>query len=359
MVLRDSTNDWATQEPAHHVLNPSARVLWRAPEEIQLELGQRAVVLDGMNQRGVRRLLGAADPPRRAAQAPPIESVDPPGLGPALDELAGAGFLWNPTHDPAPSLPPRLAPDVAAAQLRHGRRGREVLAARARCSVSVLGRGRVAGAVSGLLAAAGIGRVSFTDRGDVLLRTAMPGAASPQDEGQPFTEVMGAALRRIAPEVDTTPLATDARPDLVVLAPDVPVEPGLRERLHRDGRPHLLADAGGDHVIVGPLVLPGLTSCLRCADLHRIDRDPAWSALAVQLSIAPRGPRPSDVVLASLCASLAALQALTFLDGDEPAVLAGTVELRLPDWRLRRRSWPARAECDCGAAGARSQRWAQ
>jgi nicotinamidase-related amidase len=35
--------------------------------------------------------------------------------------------------------------------------------------------------------------------------------------------------------------------------------------------------------LVGPLVIPGVTSCLRCADLHRSDRDAAWPALAAQL----------------------------------------------------------------------------
>ncbi len=35
--------------------------------------------------------------------------------------------------------------------------------------------------------------------------------------------------------------------------------------------------------LVGPLVIPGMTSCLRCADLHRSDRDAAWPAVAAQL----------------------------------------------------------------------------
>ena len=31
------------------------------------------------------------------------------------------------------------------------------------------------------------------------------------------------------------------------------------------------------------MVIPGETSCLRCADLHRCDRDAAWPVLAAQL----------------------------------------------------------------------------
>jgi hypothetical protein len=106
--------------------------------------------------------------------------------------------------------------------------------------------------------------------------------------------------------------------------------------------------------VVGPLVLPGLSSCLECADLTRLDRDPAWSMLAVQLCT----PRPrasaSDLALMNLTASIAALQALGYLDGDEPATLSGTLELILPDWRVRRRSWRPHQDCGCGAGRAAS-----
>jgi len=43
---------------------------------------------------------------------------------------------------------------------------------------------------------------------------------------------------------------------------------------------------------------------------------------------------------------------LTFLDGGDPASIDGTLELRLPDWRLRRRSWPAHPDCDCAPGHA-------
>ncbi len=94
-------------------------------------------------------------------------------------------------------------------------------------------------------------------------------------------------------------------------------------------------------------MLPGLTSCLRCADLHRLDRDPAWDALAVQLSITPRHRLASEVALATVVGGLAAVQALEFLDGGRPASVEASLEMQLPDWRLRRRSWPVHPDCDC------------
>jgi hypothetical protein len=102
--------------------------------------------------------------------------------------------------------------------------------------------------------------------------------------------------------------------------------------------------------VVGPLVIPGLTSCLRCADLHRLDRDPGWTALAVQLTLPHRQADASPVCLATMLGGLAAAQALTFLDGGQPATIEGTLEWEPPDWRLRRRSWPTHPDCDCAVA---------
>jgi hypothetical protein len=69
------------------------------------------------------------------------------------------------------------------------------------------------------------------------------------------------------------------------------------------------------------------------------------------LSTPTRHAAPSDLALTQLTASLTSIQALAYLDGDDPATLAGTLELRLPDWRIRRRSWAPHPRCDCGANG--------
>ena len=102
-----------------------------------------------------------------------------------------------------------------------------------------------------------------------------------------------------------------------------------------------------DHGVVGPLVLPGLTSCLGCADLHRLDRDPAWNALAVQLSVRPRTPATGDAALAAVLAGLAVLEALAFLDGGQPATIEGSLEIHAADRRIRRRTWPLHPDCAC------------
>jgi bacteriocin biosynthesis cyclodehydratase domain-containing protein len=160
-----------------------------------------------------------------------------------------------------------------------------------------------------------------------------------------------AAVHRAAPEADTAPLPADERPDLTIIATEAPIPDERLDALHAEDAPYLAVLLGTDFGVVGPLVLPGLTSCLRCAELHRRDRDPAWSSLAVQLAIARRHGPAADVTVATTLAGVAAQQALTFLDGGDPATLDGTLELRLPDWRLRRRSWSTHPDCSCIAAG--------
>src|SRR5207302_826727 len=131
-----------------------------------------------------------------------------------------------------------------------------------------------------LLAASGIGQLYFADSGDVSLRQSMPGGLPPAAEGQRFAAAAADAIRAAAPEADTTPPPMGTVADLTVLAVDEPVDTDQRDALHARGGAHLAVRLGAVGGVVGPLVVPGHTSCLRCADLHRRDRDPAWHALA-------------------------------------------------------------------------------
>jgi bacteriocin biosynthesis cyclodehydratase domain-containing protein len=218
-------------------------------------------------------------------------------------------------------------------------------------TVVLHGTGRLPVALAGLLAAANIGRVSLHDSGEVHRHDSAPGGLVAADEGRRFNEAAHDALRRAAPDVDTRSLGPSDRADLVVLTGEAPVTEELRSWLHRRGTAHLVVRTGADEAVVGPLVLPGLTSCLACADLTRLERDPAWSLLAVQLCTPRRYADPSDLALTNLTASLAALQALAYLDGDEPSVLSSSLELAPPDWRVRRRAWAPHPHCDCEASG--------
>jgi hypothetical protein len=341
------------------MLNPAARVLWRAADEVQLELGARAVILTGVQSEVIAALISPSTPAEFADTGdrphnPDWAELD--GLAEALQVLAAQGFVWprpDPDHRSQPAaLPPHLAGEIAALQGRHGVRADRVLRGRGEASVTVHGTGRLAVAIATLLASANVGRVHLHDSGDVHRHDCAPGGLLAADEGRRFNEAANDAVRRAAPGVDTTPMGPGERTDLALLTSDAPTEPDVRAWLHERGIAHLSARTGADDAVVGPLVLPGLTSCLRCADLTRLDRDPAWTALAVQLGVPRRHAGASDIGLTTLTAGLAVIQALAYLDGDEPTTLSSTLELRLPDWRLRRRSWPPHLLCECGVAAS-------
>jgi bacteriocin biosynthesis cyclodehydratase domain-containing protein len=328
------------------LLHPAARLLWRSANEAQIEIGTRRVVLDGIGTDAVRRLIG------RGAGA-----GGDPALPTLQARLVEAGYLWTDTlpREPDPTASdarrtvahPRLAGELTALSARAGERAAELVAARRHCTVVVHGTGRVGPYLAGVLAAAGVGRVHAVDSVPARLHHAMPGGLTPGDEGTPFAAASAAAAERQAPDVVCVPAPFGEPPDLVVLAVDEPVDEERRAALHARSCAHLLVRVSGGHGVVGPLVLPGLTSCLRCADLHRLDRDPAWNALAVQLTLPHRAAVASEVALATVIAGLAAVQALDFLDGGRPATIEGSLEMHLPDWRLRRRTWPVHPECDC------------
>ena len=103
--------------------------------------------------------------------------------------------------------------------------------------------------------------------------------------------------------------------------------------------------------LVGPLVLPGRTACLRCLDLHLAAADPCWPTVAAALVGLVGTAGPATV---AATAALAAEQALTALDasaaaGPPPPTLDGVLELDTRRGGLRRRHWPPHPGCSCGA----------
>jgi hypothetical protein len=84
-------------------------------------------------------------------------------------------------------------------------------------------------------------------------------------------------------------------------------------------------------------------------DLARTDRDPAWPVILAQLTGRDPQPAACAAALATAVAAQAATQALAFIDQGAPAtaVTNGTLELVLPGWQWRRRSWLPHRQCRC------------
>ena len=266
-------------------LKPGLLPVWRDRDTLQIGIdSRRAVALTGMA--GIAWVIGLLDGSRDRAQV--IQVVVDRGLPAEVAErvlalLATAGALDD---FPAGTLrvltPPqraRLAAELATVSLAHGDGdgGARTLARRLAAQIRVHGGGRIGAGIASLLATSGVGRVTRADAGD--------------DDPQP---------------PDRT------RPDLAVLVGRPPLE--LRASLMREQIPHLAVSADEAIGIVGPLVIPGRTACLRCLDLTRTDRDPAWPLILAQLTGRAPDPLACDAPLAAAVAAQAAAQALAFID---------------------------------------------
>ena len=337
-------------------LAPAARRLWRDRETLQLgRTPGRAVVLAGVDGvvRGVLALLdGSRD------RAGVVRAADAAGCPAAtteavLDLLGDADLLTDGAADEGVALAPlpraerdRLSGDVVSLQLLRPGGATSAFRRRRSARVVVEGAGRVGAPLAALLAVAGIGAVDVVDDGVVRPEDCGVGGLGLDAVGRSRGDATRELLARLATSLRAAPSAV---PQLVVLAPaagtPVPDPPRLL--------PHLVAEVREGTGVVGPLVLPGRSACLRCLDLHRTDRDPGWPAVAAQLAVAARGVAPCDAPLALAVAAQAAHQALALIDGAEsPATAGGTLELALPDWRWRRRSWQLHPGCDCAATEA-------
>jgi hypothetical protein len=205
--------------------------------------------------------------------------------------------------------------------------------------------------LAAVLAASGVGRISVRDPGTAVAGDAVVGGLTAEDEGRPRSLAAADAVRRASPLADLRP-PPGGVPDVVVLARAWAASDPLVAGLQRTGVPHLVATVRGGTGVVGPFVVPGRTSCLHCADLHRRDADPHWPELAAQLIAGDAAPSGATTTCL-LTAVTAALQVLAYLDGTAaPATLDATLELRPPDPVPVLRRWAAHPGCGCldGAA---------
>jgi hypothetical protein len=113
-----------------------------------------------------------------------------------------------------------------------------------------------------------------------------------------------------------------------------------------------LRDGAG---LVGPLVIPGVTSCLRCADLHRSDRDAAWPAVASQLRDTV-GSADRATVLATAALALNQVDRViravrggedVGVSAEPPPTLDTTLEFDVNAGEIVARRWSRHPRCSC------------
>jgi bacteriocin biosynthesis cyclodehydratase domain-containing protein len=150
---------------------------------------------------------------------------------------------------------------------------------------------------------------------------------------------------------ESGPLPPNHLPDLVVLAEGAVPNPQLATRLSVARVPHLLVRAGEGYGAVGPMVIPGRTSCVRCLNLHTAEADPCWPAVAVQLA---NRPQQADLATTNATAALAVPQVLALLhrstDPQNLPCWEATIEVDAFSARTQRTPAPPHPRCNCGSA---------
>ena len=330
---------------------PGLSVALRKPGELQIGTDPRhAVVIDDLPAAFVDELmtldglLTVAELGERVA----ARDEDAAEFVNLLTRLTAVGLV-----DDAVSIPGRLVPETTSRALRTGRSGVSVPHSRERAAVVVHGNGRIAVAVASLLAAAGVGRVHVASTGVVAPEDTGCGYLD-GDVGRPRRDAAADALRRASLEVRTGWNGATSVPEFVVLADSLVPPQELVITLMGEGTPHLVVRVREGIGVIGPLVVPGRTSCVRCADLHRTDRDPCWPAVALQLA---DRTQPADVTAASAAAALAVGQVLGALDqpiADQgpPPTWNATLELDPVLGVVERRTWLPHPACGCASASA-------
>jgi bacteriocin biosynthesis cyclodehydratase domain-containing protein len=216
-----------------------------------------------------------------------------------------------------------------------------------------LGAGDPAEAVADLLAAlVGAGVVIRSGRSH------RPVAVRIHGRG-PLSDLLATALRcsatRVSHSKQPHAVVTAEGTDLVVLADALVPDPRVLRDLHTARVPHLLVRVRDGTGLVGPLVLPGVTSCLVCADLHRRDRDAAWPALAAQLRHTV-GTADRATLLGTAALALTQVErviAAIRADGDPdgvlqaPMTLDATVEIDVATGSLVQKHWSRHPACTC------------
>lgn len=169
----------------------------------------------------------------------------------------------------------------------------------------------------------------------------------------PLSDLLASSLRCSGARVRSSALghaSVTSATDLVVLSDFLVADPHVVHELHEARVPHLPVRVRDGTGLIGPLVIPGVSSCLRCADLHRSDRDADWPAVAAQLrGVVGNADRPT--VLAT--AALALNQVQRVIDNLEspaaepPPTLNTTLEFDVDAGTTTVRRWSHHPRCEC------------
>lgn len=173
----------------------------------------------------------------------------------------------------------------------------------------------------------------------------------------PLSDLLAGAVRSSGTRTGRSRLPHAGAPgdtDLVVLADALAADPRTLRTLHAGRMPHLPVRVRDGVGLVGPLVIPGVTSCLSCADLHRSDRDAAWPAVAAQLCGAVGTADRATVLGTAALALIQIDRVIAAVRSDAqggipepPQTLDTTLEFDVRSGSITMRRWSRHPRCWC------------
>jgi bacteriocin biosynthesis cyclodehydratase domain-containing protein len=155
-------------------------------------------------------------------------------------------------------------------------------------------------------------------------------------------------IRRLLPGARVGVAADGAAASLLVVAADGEPSRSSADAAQHAGLPHLWVSIRDCVGLVGPLVLPGETACLRCADAARREIDPAWPTLVDSVTRARPVVAAVDDPLATAVAALAVHEIAVWASGLGPQTLNGIVELPYGFGPVQRVALEQHPQCGCG-----------
>ncbi|WP_372697946.1 TOMM precursor leader peptide-binding protein [Arthrobacter sp. JSM 101049] len=209
-----------------------------------------------------------------------------------------------------------LAPDVTAFSSAYSTSAGQLVRNRSRSTARIWGLGRCGQAIAALLAASGIGALYLHDDLPVQAGDIGAGPLRIADLGKARTVAVAhrlgqqwprTRLARWEPAPDDSGLG--AQVSIVTACDTLPER--VADHLAATRIPHLPVLFGPSWARIGPLVIPGLTTCLDCADT-----DDVRSADLPRTAGSPRsGSSTAELAMSATAAGLATMQVMMLLDG--------------------------------------------
>lgn len=166
----------------------------------------------------------------------------------------------------------------------------ESIQKRSKTHLTIHGAGRLGTTLALLLGSSGFANLRIIDPKRVSNADLLPWGASRVDTGLRRDQVVHAMLERNHPDQikATRQFETRVKPNLIIYCPDpisdFPViDPRLADFAVSAEIAFLVAATCPKQSLVSDVLLPGISSCLRCYHCHQTDRDPIWPNLISQL----------------------------------------------------------------------------